>query len=106
MFDTTELQQLVAKWHREHEMSDSVTTRLFCLGSEVGELQKEHCKGSNYGEVDFEPKAGWPLEMGDIFFALICLANQTDVDLEEAPQASMEKMEERWKENGRIGSGD
>ena len=53
-----------------------------------------------YGDQSFKPGESDNLsdEMADIFWVLICLANQTGVNLTEAFQKNLEKKTNRDKE--------
>ncbi len=81
-------------------------TNLAVLMEEVGELSRVFAR--KFGEQSF--KAGetenYEEEMADILWVLICLANQTDVDLTEALKKSIEKKtkrdKERHKNNNKI----
>ncbi|OIR06961.1 MazG nucleotide pyrophosphohydrolase domain protein [mine drainage metagenome] len=70
----------------------SELTNLGILMEEVGELSRLMVR--KYGEQSFkESDKNKDLgdEMADILFVLICLANQTGVDLTEALQKNFEK---------------
>ncbi len=67
-------------------------TNLAVLMEEVGELARLFAR--TYGEQSFKPSdRGRDLgdEMADVFFVLVCLANQTGVDLTEAFTRNLEK---------------
>lgn len=66
------------------------------LVEEVGELSRE--LNARYGPKKKKPgEAGQELalEMGDILFVLAALANQLDVDLDQAFQATLAKYQSR-----------
>lgn len=71
------------------------------LTEEVGELARElnHRYGSKPKKPD-EPEADLALELADILFVIITLANSHDIDLEYALKRVLEKYEtrdaERW----------
>lgn len=74
-------------------------TNLGILMEEVGELSRLMVR--TYGEQNFkESDKGKELsdEMADVLWVLICLANQTNVDLTEALQKNFEKKMVRDKE--------
>ncbi len=66
-------------------------TNMACLTEEVGELARIMAR--RYGEQSFKP--GEPTdpsdEMADVLWVLLCLANQTGVDLTEAFRRNLEK---------------
>ena len=72
------------------------------LTEEVGELARElnHRHGSKTKKAD-EPEADLALELGDVLFVLIALANEQGIDLEDALRRVLEKYRvrdsERWK---------
>jgi NTP pyrophosphatase (non-canonical NTP hydrolase) len=74
----------------------SELTNLGILMEEVGELSRLMVR--TYGEQSFkETDKGRELgdEMADVFWVLICLANQTGVNLTEALQKNFEKKTQR-----------
>jgi NTP pyrophosphatase (non-canonical NTP hydrolase) len=73
-------------------------TNMAVLTEEVGELARLMAR--KYGEQSFKEgeKQDPSEEMADILWVLICLANQTGVDLTEALQKSFEKKTLRDKE--------
>jgi len=82
-------------------------TNLGILMEEVGELSRLMVR--KYGEQSFkESDKGKELgdEMADVLWVLICLANQTGVDLTAALQQNFEKKnirdKERHKENDKL----
>jgi NTP pyrophosphatase (non-canonical NTP hydrolase) len=84
-------------------------TNLGILMEEVGELSRLMVR--TYGEQSFkETDKGKDLgdEMADVLWVLICLANQTGVDLTEALQKNFEKKNvrdaQRHKDNPKLGS--
>jgi NTP pyrophosphatase (non-canonical NTP hydrolase) len=82
-------------------------TNLGILMEEVGELSRLMVR--KYGEQSFkESDKGKELsdEMADVLWVLICLANQTGVDLTEALQKNFEKKStrdvERHQQNDKL----
>lgn len=77
----------------------SELTNLGILMEEVGELSRLMVR--KYGEQSFkESDKGKEIadEMADVLWVLICLANQTGVDLMEALQKNFEKKNNRDKD--------
>lgn len=62
------------------------------LTEEVGELAREinHRYGPKIKKAD-EPEGDVALELADILFVLVVLANQLDVDLQDSMERTMEK---------------
>ena len=73
-------------------------TNMACLTEEVGELARVMAR--KYGEQSFKEGENQDVseEMADVLWVLICLANQTGVDLTAALEASIEKKTARDKE--------
>ena len=71
-------------------------TNLARLAEEVGELAREvnHRFGRKAKKKD-EPEGDLGMEMADILFVLICMANREGVDLDEAFGRMMAKVESR-----------
>ena len=72
------------------------------LTEEVGELARElnHRYGPKTKKHD-EPEGDIALELGDILFVLVVLANQMEIDLAEAARRTLGKYEvrdaDRWE---------
>jgi NTP pyrophosphatase (non-canonical NTP hydrolase) len=107
--DLHETQAMITKFVNEHNLNTNVEMRLLDLLSEIGELAKEILKATNYGQSSGEMMADqvehWEEEVGDAFFSLICLANMTQVDLDEALRRVLDKYEGRLQDKGDAGSG-
>ena len=91
-----EAQQTVDEWIKEYGVRYfSELTNMACLTEEVGELARVIAR--KYGDQSFkageEPNLGE--EMADVLWVLICLANQTGVDLTEELQKSIAKKTSR-----------
>jgi len=74
-------------------------TNLAILTEEVGELARIISR--KYGEQSFknsEEEKNLGDEMADVLWVLVCLANQTGVDLEEAIKKNLEKKSNRDKD--------
>ena len=73
-------------------------TNLARLAEEVGELAREinHRFGQKTKKPD-EPEGDVGMEMADILFVLICIANREGIDLEAAFERMMAKVESRDK---------
>ena len=91
-----EAQQRVDKWIREYGVRYfSELTNMACLTEEVGELARVIAR--QYGDQSFKPgeKPNLGEEMADVLWVLLCLANQTGVDLTTELQKSIEKKTQR-----------
>jgi len=71
-------------------------TNMARLSEEVGELAREvnHRFGQKTKKHD-ESEGDLAMEMADILFVLICMANREGIDLQEAFDRMMEKVELR-----------
>ena len=91
------LQQEVDRWIKEVGVRYfNELTNTAVLMEEVGELARIMAR--KYGEQSFkagEDDSKLADEMADVLFVLICLANQTGVDLTEAMKANFEKKTKR-----------
>ena len=88
-----EAQNSVDKWIKEVGVRYfNELTNMAMLTEEVGEVARIIAR--RYGEQsekDSDKKKDLGDEMADVLFVLICLANQTGVDLEEALKKNLEK---------------
>jgi NTP pyrophosphatase (non-canonical NTP hydrolase) len=93
----SESQRRVHEWISKYEEGYfHPLTNLARLTEEVGELAREinHRFGQKTKKKD-EPEGDLAMEMADILFVLICIANREGIDLETAFERMMEKVESR-----------
>jgi NTP pyrophosphatase (non-canonical NTP hydrolase) len=103
-----EAQDIVDQWIKEHGVRYfNELTNLAMLTEEVGEVARIIAR--RYGEQsEKESDKGKDLgdEFADVLFVLICLANQTGIDLTEALQKNLDKKtgrdSQRHKENKKL----
>lgn len=103
-----EAQEIVDRWISETGIRYfNELTNTAILMEEVGEVARIMAR--KYGEQSFKKSdEGKELadELADVFFVLICLANQTGVDLTEALHKNLEKKTkrdaERHKNNQKL----
>lgn len=108
MLTLTGAQQLVDEWIKTtgvRYFNELTNTAL--LMEEVGEVARIMAR--RYGEQSFKPgesEIDLADEFADVLFVLICLANQTGVNLEEALQNNLEKKnlrdQNRHRENEKL----
>ena len=94
-----EAQEQVDHWIKTYGVRYfSELTNMAVLTEEVGELARIIAR--TYGDQSFKEGEKHDLgdEMADILWVLICLANQTGVDLTKAFQKNLEKKTNRDKE--------
>ena len=91
------IQKEVDKWIKEFGVRYfNELTNMVLLSEEVGELARIVAR--KYGEQSFkkgEEKDNLADEMADILWVLVCLDNQTGVNLREAFEANLAKKTQR-----------
>ena len=94
-----EAQEIVDKWIKEYGVRyfDEMTN-MAILTEEVGEVARIMAR--TYGEQSFKEGEKKELsdELADVLWVLICIANQTGVDLSEALMKNLDKKTKRDKE--------
>jgi len=92
-----ETQQQVDKWIKTYGVRYfGELTNMAILTEEVGELARVIVR--TYGEQSFKKSdedANLADEMADVLWVLICLANQTGINLTEAFEKNIQKKTER-----------
>lgn len=91
-----EAQHLVDKWIKTYGVRYfSELTNMTILTEEVGELARVMAR--TYGDQSFKKGENPNLgdEMADVLWVLLCLANQTGVDLTEELKKNIEKKTQR-----------
>jgi len=93
-------QQQVDQYIKTHGVRYfSELTNMAVLTEEVGELARLMAR--QYGDQSFKPtetKKEMAEELADVLWVLLCIANQTGVDLTQALQGSCEKKTSRDKD--------
>lgn len=89
----SKIQEKVDRWIQEYGVRYfSELTNMAILTEEVGEVARIIAR--TYGEQSYkkeEDKDALADELADVLFVLVCLANQTGVDLTKAFRRNMEK---------------
>jgi NTP pyrophosphatase (non-canonical NTP hydrolase) len=101
-------QKLVDEWIKEHGVRYfNELTNMALLTEEVGEVAKIISR--KYGEQSFKKEdkiEDLGDELSDVLFVLLCLANQTGVDLEKSFIENLEKKTQRdrnrHKQNNKL----
>lgn len=94
-----EAQEAVDQWIKEYGVRYfSELTNMAILTEEVGELARVIAR--KYGDQSFKAgeKDNLGDEMADVLWVLLCLANQTGIDLTAELQKNIEKKTKRDKE--------
>lgn len=106
-----EAQERVDQWVSQFEEGYfHPLTNLARLSEEVGELAREvnHRFGEKTKKRE-EPEGDLDMEMADILFVLICMANREGIDLDQAFERMIVKVERRdttrWTKKGEEGRG-
>ena len=92
-----EIQERVDHWVDQYQIGYfHPLTNIARLAEEVGELSREvnHQFGQKTKKGE-EPEGDLGMEMADILFVIICMANREGIDLDEAFTRMMEKIERR-----------
>lgn len=93
----TEAQKIVDTWIKEHGVRYfNELTNMAMLTEEVGEVARIIAR--RYGEQSEKESDKFKdlsEEMADVLFVLICLANQTGINLEEALSRNLDKKTRR-----------
>jgi len=106
--ELSEAQKLVDDWIKTTGVRYfNELTNTAILMEEVGEVARIMAR--QYGEQSFkksDTEVNLADEMADVLFVLICLANQTGIDLTDALQKNLEKKSirdaERHKNNEKL----
>lgn len=92
-----ELQDCVDRWIKEYGVRYfNELTNMAILTEEVGEVARIIAR--KYGEQSFkesDKNSNLSDEIADVLWVLVCLANQTGVDLTEAMQRNIDKKTQR-----------
>ena len=92
-----ELQDCVDRWIKEYGVRYfNELTNMAILTEEVGEVARIIAR--KYGEQSFkesDKNSNLSDEIADVLWVLVCLANQTGIDLTEAMQRNIDKKTQR-----------
>lgn len=100
-----EEQEKVAEFIEKNSLTAPVEFRLLDLVSELGEVAKNVNESTEYGTTP-EDLSIESDELGDALFALLALANSSDINASEALDEAMEKYETRIDDKGEPSSGE
>ena len=103
-----EAQKTVDQWIQDYGVRYfSELTNMAMLTEEVGEVARIIAR--QYGDQSFKPSdkdKNLADELADVLFVVICLANQTGIDLEDALRRNLDKKTKRdatrHKENDKL----
>ena len=89
------IQKKVKEFVQKHNLEHNAEITMLDLVSELGEVSKEILKSSDYGKRNSESSKEIESEIGDLFYSLINLANNYNIDLEKALDIVLDKYEKR-----------
>lgn len=87
------------------DMHATAPALLLDLQDRLGELAREALRITNNGRRPFRPGPGWEGALGDLAFAVMSLADQTGVDLEQALQGVLMRMSRQAGQGAPPGHG-
>ena len=103
MMTLEEVQKQVDEWIKTYGVRYfSELTNMAVLTEEVGELARIMAR--KFGDQSFkenEKELNLADEIADVFWVLVCIANQTGVDMTKAFEENMQKKTERDKNRHR-----
>lgn len=103
MTELMDFQNQIKEFCKKNKLEAPLEHRVLDTISELGEVSKEILKASSYGKKDPMYRPELKLELGDLLYSLITIANYFDINLEEALNLVLKKYENRLKK-GSIGS--
>jgi NTP pyrophosphatase (non-canonical NTP hydrolase) len=97
MMTIKEAQKIIDNWIKKYGVTYfSELTNMVILVEEVGEVARIIAR--KYGEQSYksnESISNLADELADVFFVLVCIANQTGIDLTTAIKLNLEKKTQR-----------
>lgn len=87
-------QKRVASFIRTHNLDAPTVYRILDLISEVGEVAKDAAESTNYGTAPQQLEIT-STEVGDVMFSLLALADEADIDVDQALEDALDKYETR-----------
>lgn len=97
-------QEQVDIFMNQYSLNIKPEYRAMDIAAEFGEVAKQILKQTNYGEKEIKRTENLELELGDLYFSLIALANTLNIDLDLALDRVVDKYKERIEGSGDPGS--
>lgn len=91
------IQNKVKEFANKYHLQYSPEIIVLDLVSEIGEVAKEILESTSYGKKSYEFRKEIIIEIGDVFYSLINLANYFKINLEDALKLVIHKYEDRLK---------
>ena len=100
------MQNQVKEFNQKYNSLSKISpeNRILDIQSELGELSKEILKSTDYGKSEFKITEDFILEFGDTLYSILCLANETGINANDALEKILNKYEKRFLEKGNFGS--
>ena len=89
------IQKKVKLFCENNKLNSPVEHRVLDTMSELGEVAKEILKMSDYGDRPIQYNDNLKMELGDLLYSIITIANVFDIDLDEALNEVLKKYEQR-----------
>ena len=90
-----DIQKKVKLFCEKNELNSPLEHRVLDTMSELGEVAKEILKMSDYGDRSIKYNDNLKMELGDLLYSIITIANVFDIDLDEALNEVLKKYEQR-----------
>ncbi len=90
-----DIQKKVKLFCEKNELNSPIEHRVLDTMSELGEVAKEILKMSDYGDRPIQYNDNLKMELGDLLYSIITIANVFDIDLDEALNEVLKKYEQR-----------
>ena len=90
-----DIQERVKLFCEKNELNSPLEHRVLDTMSELGEVAKEILKMSNYGKRPVKYNNNLKMELGDVLYSIITIANVFDIDLDDALNKVLIKYEQR-----------
>ena len=90
-----DIQKKIKLFCEKNELNSPIEHRVLDTMSELGEVAKEILKMSNYGDRPIQYNDNLKMELGDLLYSIITIANVFDIDLDEALNEVLRKYEQR-----------
>jgi hypothetical protein len=87
-----ELQRIVAETSDRLNLHATAPTMLLELQTRLGTLAAEILQVTENGRRPYRPTATWQLGLGELAFALLNLADQTGIDLDQAVRVAVDRL--------------
>ena len=97
-------QQKVREFIQQNNLSTDIESRILDLVSELGEFSKEILKSTNYGKQDLKLTNNITEEFGDLYFTLLAIANNLDIDINQSLDLVLAKYKKRISSKGNPSS--